>query len=332
MICVVALLGGVPATENPPQDEAKPKATTGDKWDASKADPAERESKRTEIWPHNYTPSASVTWVKDVVYGSPGGRDLDLDIIMRKEQPKAPRPAIVFIHGGSWKHGDKQQFRRQAARLADRYDIFGACIFYRLSGEAQFPAALHDCKCAVRWVRSVAEKHNIDTNRIAVCGGSAGGHLSSMMAVSGGVKKYEGDGGHAKFSSDVQLAILFNGEFDMFDLLKKGSLIGAMNQFFGGSFDEVPEVYRECSSVLRVHKDCPPMLFLHGTRDSCVSHEQSVAMVKRLKELNIPTKVELYEGRPHAWFNKPADLEITMDRVEPFLDKHFSVERIKGSQ
>ncbi len=184
----------------------------------------------------------------------------------------------------------------------------------------------------MRWVRSVAEKYNIDTNRIAVCGGSAGGHLSSMMAVSGGVKKYEGDGGHAKFSSDVQLAILFNGEFDTFDLLKKGSLIGAMNQFFGGSFDEVPEVYRECSSVLRVHKDCPSMLFLHGTKDGCVSHEQSVAMVKRLKELGVPAEVELYEGKPHAWFNKPADLEITMDRVEPFLEKHFKVERIKGSQ
>ena len=167
--CVAVLLAGASATGKPPQDKAKPnpKPATGDKWDVSKADPAERESKRTEVWPDNYTPPASVTWVKDVIYGSPGGHDLDLDIIMRREQPKTSRPAIVFIHGGSWKHGNKHQFRRQAARLADRYDIFGACIFYRLSGE-----------------------------------------------------------------------------FDMFDLLEKGSLIGAMDQFFGGSIDAMPEVCR----------------------------------------------------------------------------------------
>jgi acetyl esterase/lipase len=92
-----------------------------------------------------------------------------LDLIMRKVAPTSPRPAIVFIHGGSWKFGNKGQFRRQA----DRLDIVGACIEYRLSGEAQFPAALQDAKCAVRWVRSVADRYQIDPKKIAVCGGSA---------------------------------------------------------------------------------------------------------------------------------------------------------------
>jgi pectinesterase len=75
----------------------------------------------------------------------------------------------------------------------------------------------------------------------AVCGGSAGGHLSSMMAVTNGIAEYEGDGGHAEFSSDVQLAILYNGEFDMWDLVEKKSLIDAMKAFFGGTPEEVPE-------------------------------------------------------------------------------------------
>lgn len=308
------------------ESQAKPK------WDVSKADQAERESKRTEIWPRNFAPPAGVTRIKDVVYGSSGGRKLDLDIVLRKDPPEKPRPAIVFIHGGSWKGGDKNQFLRQAARLADRYDVFGACIFYRLSGEAQFPAALHDCKCAVRWVRSVADQYKIDVNRVAVCGGSAGGHLSSMMAVTNGIKNYEGDGGHAEFSSDVQLAILFNGEFDMFDLLEKGSLIDAMRQFFGGTPEEAPEVYKECSSILRVHEDCPPMLFLHGTKDTCVSHEQALAMVKRLTQLGVPAEAEIYEGKPHAWFNRDPDLSITVDRVERFLEKHFELQRIESRQ
>ena len=310
----------------------KPRPAANLKWDTSNADAAERESKRTEVWPHGFTPPAGVTVVRDVIYGTPGGRKLDLDIVMRKELPAKPRPAIVFIHGGSWKAGNKHQFRRQAARLAERYDIFGACIFYRLSGEAKFPAALQDCKCAVRWVRSVAEKYKIDPQRVAVCGGSAGGHLSSMMAVSNGVKKYEGDGGHDEFSSNVNLAILFNGEFDMQDLLDKGSLISAMEAFFGSTPQQVPEVYKEASSVLHVHKDCPPMLFLHGTEDRCVSHEQALAMVKRLRELGVPAEAEIYKGKPHAWFNREPDLSITVDRVERFLETHFHVRRIDGKR
>ncbi len=270
--------------------------------------------------------SSAVMVLPNVVYGSPGGRDLHLDVYLRKELPKEPRPAIVFIHGGSWKSGNKTQFRRQAAWLADRLDVVGACIEYRLSGEAQFPAALEDAKCAVRWVRSVADKYRIDPKRVGVCGGSAGGHLSAMMAVTNGIEKYEGDGGHADLPSDVCLAILYNGEFDMWDLVEKKSLLDAMDVFFGGTPDEVPERYDENSPIKRLTKDTPPMLFLHGTEDRCVSHEQALAMVRRLKELGVPAEAEIYPGKPHAWFNKDPDWKITIQRVEPFVVKHFGLQ------
>jgi acetyl esterase/lipase len=243
-----------------------------------------------------------------------------LDLIMRKVAPTSPRPAIVFIHGGSWKFGNKGQFRRQA----DRLDIVGACIEYRLSGEAQFPAALQDAKCAVRWVRSVADRYQIDPKRIAVCGGSAGGHLSAMMAVTNGKGEYEGDGGHGEVSSDVQLAILFNGEFDMWDLVRKQSLIEAMAAFFGGSSEDVPKSYDEASPIQRVTEDTPPMLFLHGDQDRCVSHEQTLALVERLSKLGVPAEVEkIYKGKPHAWFHKHPDWKLAIERVEPFLVQHF---------
>jgi acetyl esterase/lipase len=270
--------------------------------------------------------SSAVTVVPNVVYGSPGGRDLHVDLYLRKELPKQPRPAIVFIHGGSWRGGNKTQFRRQAAWLADRLDVFGACIEYRLSGEAPFPAALEDAKCAVRWVRSVADEYRVDPKRIGVCGGSAGGHLSAMMAVTNGIEKYEGNGGHADFSSDVGLAILFNGEFDTWDLVEKKSLIDAMKAFFGGTHDEVPDRYDEASPIKRLTKETPPMLFLHGDQDRCVSHEQALAMVRRLDELGVPAEAEIYPGKPHAWFNKDPDWKITIRRVEPFLVEHFGME------
>jgi acetyl esterase/lipase len=289
------------------------------------ADEGEQVSRRTEVFPNDPSIPSTVSVLQDIVYGSPGGRELRLDVVMQKAVPETPRPAIVFIHGGSWKFGSKGQFRRQAAWLADRLNIFGACIEYRLSGEAQFPAALQDAKCAVRWVRCVAERYAIDPKRVAVCGGSAGGHLSSMMAVSNGVEAYEGNGGHADFSSDVQLAILFNGEFDMWDLVEKRSLIDAMNAFFGGSSEEIPKRYDEASPIQRLTEETPPMLFLHGDQDRCVSHEQALAMVRRLTELNVPAEVEVYEGKPHAWFNKDPDWRITIERVEPFLKKHFKL-------
>ena len=99
-----------------------------------------------------------------------------------------------------------------------------------------------------------------------------------------------------------------------------------MRQFFGGTPDESPEVYKECSSILHEHKDCPPMLFLHGTKDTCVSHEQALAMVERLTQLGVPAEAEIYEGKPHAWFNKEPDWRITIQRVEPFLRRHFGLD------
>ena len=147
-----------------------------------------------------------------------------------------------------------------------------------------------------------------------------------MMAVTNGIDKYEGNGGHADFPSDVCLAILYNGEFDMWDLVEKKSLIDAMNVFFGGTHEEVPERYDENSPIKRLTKDTPPMLFLHGTEDRCVSHEQALAMVRRMKELGVPAEAEIYPGKPHAWFNKDPDWKITVQRVEPFVVKHFGLE------
>jgi len=290
-------------------------------------DEAYLESLKTEVHPKNPPDvSVGVLFRSKVVIGRAGTRDLTADVFTPKKIPSKPRPAIVFLHGGSWKFGSPSQFHYHSDYLARKYGFFALSVDYRLSGEARFPAALHDAKCAIRWVRSHAKRLNIDPERVAICGGSAGGHLSSMVATSAGVKAYEGTGGHQRFPSHANAAVLFNGEFDMWDLVKKKSLIDAMIQFIGGSAEEMPEKYDELSSIKRIDGKTPATLLLHGTEDRCVSHEQAVAFFNRLKKVGVHAELEIYEGKAHAWFNQEPDRTKTLKRMEKFLVSRFGLE------
>ncbi len=289
-------------------------------------DEAYLESLRTEVHPKSHPKvSKGVLFRPKVIIGKAGERNLTGDVFTPKKIPRKTRPAIVFLHGGSWMFGSPSQFHHHADYLARKYGFFALSVDYRLSGEAKFPAALQDAKCAIRWIRSHAKKLNIDPERIAICGGSAGAHLSSMVATTAGVKGYEGNGGHQEFPSHVNAVILFNGEFDMWDLVKKKSLIEAMIQFIGGSSEEMPEKYDELSSVKRIHSKVPATLFLHGTIDKCVSHEQSVAFFNRLQEVGVHAELEIYEDKPHAWFNREPDRTKTLKRMERFLVSRFEL-------
>jgi len=300
---------------------------TGESRDET-IDEAYLESLKTEVHPKNPPEvSEGVLFRSKVIIGKAGERDLTADVFTPRKVPAKPRPAIVFLHGGSWKFGSPSQFHYHSDYLAKKYGFFALSVDYRLSGEARFPAALQDAKCAIRWVRSQARKLNIDPQRVAVCGGSAGGHLSSMVATTAGVKEYEGSGGHKKFASHANAAILFNGEFDMWDLVDKKSLIDAMEQFMGGTPEEVPEKYDELSSIKRIDSKTAPTLLLHGTEDKCVSHEQAVAFHNRLKEVGVHSELELYEGKPHAWFNKEPDRTQTVKRMERFLVSQFELDK-----
>jgi len=297
-------------------------------------DAAFLESLRTEVHPDREKPEVpdNVTFKLNVIYGKADGRDLTADVFTPVMTPEKPRPAIVFLHGGSWMFGDPSQFHYHAGYLASRYGFFAMSVDYRLSGEAQFPAALQDAKCAVRWVRSKGKEYNIDPERIVIAGGSAGGHLSSMMLTTAGIPEYEGNSGSNEYPSHVNLGILFNGEFDMWDLVEKGSLIGAMEQFMGGKPDEIPGIYSDLSSLHRIHKYVPPVLLLHGMVDNCVSHDQSIAFYNRLNAVGGHAEIALYNDKPHAWFNREPDRTITVERMEKFLVEQLYLPPVEEEQ
>ncbi len=278
--------------------------------------------KKTEIWPDEIKLPDGVELHEHI---EDGLNDSQLDVsYFTRTNTKEERPAMVFVHGGSWKAGDKKHFYRQSAYLAEKYNIFCVNVEYRLSGVAKYPSALEDCKCAIRWTRSVAEKFKIDTNRIGVCGGSAGAHLSAMVATTNGIEKHEGTGPYQNFSSKVHLAVLYNGHFDMADQLKDHIQDKDMYDFFGAASWDIPEIYGSASPFLRISRNSSPMLFLHGENDH-YPHRQSIAMYERLQYYGVYSELEIYKGKGHAWFNFGEDNTITTLRISQFIKKIFKL-------
>ena len=165
---------------------------------------------------------------RDVQYGKAGDRPLLLDIIRPKQESRSPRPVIAFIHGGGWRGGDKTSALGNLLPCASFGNYFCVSIEYRLSNVATWPAQIHDCKAAIRWIKANAAKYNIDAEKIGVWGSSAGGHLVSMLGVSGGVKELEGDCGTPGQSSRVACVVDFCGPSDFLAISQVKEGAGAM--------------------------------------------------------------------------------------------------------
>jgi len=258
---------------------------------------------------------------RDIVYCRGGGRDLQLDLFLPKGR-SGRRPAVVFIHGGGWRGGTRRQFHPQAAHLASTLGYAGAAIEYRLSGEATFPAAVEDVKCAVRWLRAQAQTYGVDPDRIAAVGGSAGAHLAAMLGVTDRSAGLEGDGGHAGMTSRVNAVVAFNGPFDLAKEAGTESA-GRRTGFLGGSPAERPEIYQRASPITYVSPAAAPFLLLHGTADTTVSIEQSRMMMKRLRDAGVKAEIFEAEGAAHGFFNRPPHYQPTLERMTAFLKQQF---------
>lgn len=263
----------------------------------------------------------AVNMLRDVVYGQGGGRDLKADLFVPKE-PAAGGPAIVFIHGGGWRGGAKGQFHRQAAHLAHKGYV-GLCIEYRLSGEAKFPAAAEDCKCAVRFLRAGADQYGVDPDRIAAAGGSAGGHLASLLGVTEGHACLEGAGGHATQSSKVHAVVSFNGAGNLRFQVEYPGAASAAFEFLGGSQDEIPDTYELASPVAHVDSDSAAFLLLHGDADETVPYAQSVELKEALEAAGVRAELFTAKGAGHGFFNQPPWYQPALERMEAFLDDVF---------
>jgi acetyl esterase/lipase len=232
---------------------------------------------------------------RDLVFATIDGNDLKLDIAYPKEGKKK-LPVIVYIHGGGWETGAKPT--DQALLFAEK-GFVGIAIEYRLSGVAKFPAAVHDCKTAIRWTRAHAADYGIDPDRIGVIGESAGGHLVALIGTSGGDAYLEGDGPYGEFSSDVQAVVDLFGPIDFLSM--EDAPGGPVAKFFGKTATEAPEIAKKAGPLTYLDGNDPPTLIIHGKEDNMVPPAQSVTLFEALKKAGVRTELVQVENAGHGF-------------------------------
>jgi acetyl esterase/lipase len=241
--------------------------------------------------------------VRDVVYRKAAGRRLRLDVV-RPAEPGENRPAILQIHGGAWIIGDK---REQGWPLMGHLAANGWVCFnanYRLSPGATWPDHLVDLKFALAWIREHADEYGVDPGFIAVTGGSAGGHLTAMMALTANDPEYQP--GFEAANTSVQAAVPVYGVYDFTNRL------GTMNERFRvrmleplimkAFFEDERDAFHRASPLDRIHADAPPFLVIHGDRDTLAPVEDARVFAESLREVSrAPVAYAELRGAQHAF-------------------------------
>lgn len=267
-----------------------------------------------------------VELVRDVEFGTGGGRPLRLHLLRPKAPPKETMPVVVYVYGGAWRAGSREAGIGPLASLA-RKGYLGASIEYRLSQEAVFPAQIEDCKCAVRFLRAKAKEYHLDPEQIGVWGPSAGGHLAALLGTSGGVKELEGTGGSPGYSSRVQAVVDWFGPTDFLKMDAAGSPMkhdapdSPESRLIGGAIQEKREKVARANPITYVSKDDPPFLIMHGDRDPLVPFNQSELLHEALKKAGVEVAFHPVRGAGHGGpgFNTPE----VREQVESFFDRHL---------
>lgn len=260
-----------------------------------------------------------------------------LDIYL-PEHGDGPFPVILSIHGGAFKAGDKGDRQVLAMLEGLKRDYAVVSINYRLSGEAIFPAQIHDVKAAVRWVRANAENYKLNPEKIAAWGGSAGGHLSALLGTAGDVSSLEDPSlGNPGQSSRVQAIVDWFGPTDfltMDDQLYESGVNNPMahsvpdspeSELIGKNLVDAPELVRAANPETYITPDDPPFFIQHGTEDNLVPYQGSILLARKLGKTIGQEKVilELFPATGHG--GKAFIAEENLERILDFLDRYLKI-------
>ena len=263
--------------------------------------------------------ATGITTHRDQPYGRPGSGQPTyarqrFDLYLPAGCNAGGMPLVVWIHGGGWKNGDKAQVNQAILRLSEEgYAV--ASINYRLEDLSIHPKQIHDCKGAVRWLRAHADAYGYDPARVAVGGGSAGGHLALLLGMSGGVEDLEGNvGGNTAHTGLIRAIIDLYGPSELTVFSKNSERFNQAHKFTLG---QLPHA----SPLTYLTPDDPPILILQGDKDTTVPLEQSQLLDRRYKEAGLVSELHIIPGAGHggAVFSDEERYRL----IKAFLDKHL---------
>ena len=260
---------------------------------------------------------------KDVVYQRYGKRKMKLDVFYDKRSEKK-QTAVIIIHGGGWRSGNREQHHQMAQKLAS----LGYVCFtpeYRLSTEAVFPAAIYDIKAAIRWVRENAAKYNVNPNQIVALGFSAGGELAAFMGTTGNMPLFEGAVIRSDSNSQVNAVIDIDGTLSFVHPESSegddSKNISAGTYWFGYSRKENLKLWETASPLSYANDKTPPTLFINSS--IARMHAGRDDYRKILTENGIYSEVHEFENSPHSFCLFNPWFEPTIQYIDNFLTHIF---------
>lgn len=259
---------------------------------------------------------------KEIVYKKINDRELHLDAYFPKNKKR--NPAIVIIHGGGWRSGNKSQMETFAMEMASKnYSCFN--IEFRLSLEAPYPAAIFDVKNAIQYIKKNARKFNIDTTKIAVLGCSSGAQMAALVGTTNGKTDFEDSNKNVKYSSKVNAIVNIDGILAFkHPESAEGKVAGL---WLGGSYEETPTIWEQASPLNQTDKNTPPILFINSSIPRF--HAGRDDMIAIMNKYGTYTEIQTIPNSPHSfWFLNPW-FDETINYTTHFLNKVFKNEFIR---
>jgi len=265
-------------------------------------------------------------------------KELFLDLYLPEKKPDKPLPLLIYIHGGGWLGGTREYC---PGKIVVQRNYAMACISYRFSNEALFPAQIQDVKAAVRWLRKNADKYDLDPNNFGAWGPSSGGHLTALLGTSAGVKELSGTTKNEAFSSAVQAVCAWypltdftkvppafeepitNATEDKYKDKEWYIYTVVTHKFLGGPVSEKLELSNLANPITHIDSQDPPFLIMHGEKDKVIPISQSVLLADALAEKGI--EVELVKKPDWGHYHgRGVDFDPGLiDGAINFFDKHL---------
>jgi acetyl esterase/lipase len=238
----------------------------------------------------------------DIIYNNLSKRLLHLDAYQFKSTSKLP--AVILLHGGGWKSGDKSMLKPLAHAIAkEGYNCFS--IQYRLSEEAQYPASINDVLEAIGFIKENASTFNVDTLKVAILGCSSGGQMASLIGT--------------KYVNSVQAIVNLDGVLAFHHPESEEGKLAA--EWLGGTYEEKPEIWEDASAYNHVTKNTPPILFINSQYNRF--HAGRDDMIAQLNEYKIYNRVEEIKESPHTFWLFEPWFKDTLSHITRFLNQQF---------